>query len=104
MNRTKTKLRCPFCDGETVKEYTDETCATCGTTMVEWKLCECCGEYTIPYNECADFCQKCKSTVQKKLYAFLKGFTEKEIDVLDNTVDGSFYWFIKEYEEKENGI
>lgn len=102
---TKTKLRCPYCGSETTREYEEEICCNCGTTMQEWKQCQCCGEFTIKGEECEDFCDTCKSTVKKKLYAFLKeNFTEKEIDVLDEVVEEKFYWFIKEYEESKNGI
>ena len=95
------KLRCPYCDSETVREGTDETCAICGRTMLEWNECQCCGEYNIPDTECEDFCKTCKNIVKKKLYDFLKeNFTEKEIDVLDEVVEEKFYWFIKEYEEE----
>ena len=104
MTMQKTKLRCPFCGSETVEVGEYDVCAMCGTTMKEWKQCECCGEYSIPEDVCADYCDTCRSGVQKKLYDFLKAnFTEKEIKVLDETVEDSFYWFIKGYEE-EHGI
>lgn len=103
MFRAKTKLKCPHCDGETVREWTDETCDTCGTTMQEWQECQCCGEFSIKGEDGEDYCDNCKNSVQKKLYDFLKeNFTEKEIDVLDEVVDEKLYWFMKEYEEKEN--
>ena len=108
MDRTitlqKTKLRCPFCDSETVREFTYEICSTCGTVMKEWKQCKCCGEYTIPENVCADFCAGCRKKVKDKLYKFLKeNFNETELEVLDEEVDTSFYWFLKDYEEANGG-
>lgn len=104
MELQKTKLRCPFCDGETVREDTDGTCSICGTTMKEWKLCECCEEYSIPEDSCADFCELCKKKAKDKLYNFLKeNFNAKELEVLDEVVDTSFYWFLKDYEE-EHGV
>ena len=102
MTIQKTKLKCPFCGCETPAEYEEEICCMCGSTMKEWTECLCCGEYNIPEGECDDFCDKCKNSVQKKLYDFLKAnFTEKEITVLDEVVEEKFYWFIKEYEEKK---
>ena len=80
MTIQKTKLKCPFCGCETPAEYEEEICCMCGSTMKEWTECLCCGEYNIPEGECDDFCDKCKNSVQKKLYDFLKAnFTEKEI-------------------------
>lgn len=104
MELQKTKLRCPFCDGETVREDADEICSTCGTTMKEWKLCECCEEYSIPENVNADFCDDCIKKVKDKLYKFLKGnFDKTELELLDEKVTTSFYCFIRDYEE-EHGV
>ena len=65
----------------------------------EKKKCECCGEFI----DDGDYCDSCKQNVQKKLYAFLTGnFTEKEIDVLDEVVNETFYCFMERYKEKEN--
>ena len=102
--RQKTKLRCPFCDSELIREYTDETCSMCGHTMVEWKECKCCGEYSIPGTVAADYCENCKQGVKKKLFDFLdSNYTETELEVLDDVVDESFYWFMRGYKE-EHGI
>lgn len=102
MTMQKTKLRCPFCGSETVEVGEYDVCAMCGTTMKEWKQCECCGEYSIPEDVCADYCDTCKKNAKDKLYHFLKeNFNEKQIEVLDEVADESFYWFIKDYEEAE---
>lgn len=97
----ETKLRCPHCGCDTPREYTEDTCALCGRYMEEYKQCKCCGEFRIPENECEEYCQTCKDTAHKKLYDFLKSkFSEKEIDLLDETADKSFYHFLKDYEEE----
>lgn len=97
----ETELRCPYCGCDTPQEYEEDICCSCGTVMVEFGLCQCCKEFSIQPGVYEDFCDNCKSGVQKKLYDFLKkNFTEKEIDVLDAVVDESFYRFIKGYEEE----
>lgn len=97
----ETELRCPYCGCETVKANEYDVCAVCGTTMKEYKQCKCCGEFRIPENECEEYCEYCKDTAHQKLYEFLKSeFTDKEIDLLDETCDKSFYHFLKDYEEE----
>lgn len=104
MYKTSTviKLRCPSCETEAYYAE-DSICPVCKREMKEYTQCPCCGEFTIPEDECKDYCDSCISSVHKKLYDFLSELDEDEIEVLDDTIDDRFEWFMKDYKEKNNG-
>lgn len=93
------KLRCPFCETESYYEE-DNICPVCSTEMQQRTECQCCGEYSIPENECEDYCNECKSRVHKKMYEFLSELSEEEIALLDDTIDDGLEFFMQDYKEK----